>query len=82
MSELTPRERACFGPRQMRVPGSVEWCYQTLEVFKAIRARKEATDRRYREVLDEMEKHRVWEMVPHDRPYGTVEEMFRVECDG
>jgi hypothetical protein len=78
-SSLTPRDQSCLGPRQLKVPGSVEWCYQTLEVFKARWARKEMIESQWHQALDELTEYKVWEHVPPDQPYGSLDKMLKAE---
>jgi hypothetical protein len=78
-SSLSTRDQSCLGPRQLKVPGSVEWCYQTLEVFKARWARKEMVETQWHEALDELTEYKVWEHVPPDHPYGSLDKMLKAE---
>ena len=75
-STLTDRDRACFGPRDEKPPGSVAWCWQTLDLLKIRWQRKELTDRQFEETLQEIKDHEVWKVVPPEHPYGSLEALL------
>jgi hypothetical protein len=73
------REKAAYGPRSLKKPGSVEWCWQTLnglvDDYKSI-------DERFNEVgvaLAELKAAKAWKVIPTDRPYGSEGRMLAEE---
>jgi len=75
----TDRDLACFGPRQSKVPGSIEWCYQTLDMLKSRWERRKMVSKQWLETLCEVTQHKVWERVPPDKPYGSLDALLRGE---
>ena len=74
---MTKRERACFGPRQLKVPGSPEWVMQTLEVAKARWMRKQGIDAQWESVLKELVAQEVWLKVAP--PFESLERLLQAE---
>jgi hypothetical protein len=73
------REYAMWGPRQDKQPGSVEWCYQTLDLLKTRAERAENTWESFQEVVREIEATQAWNVIPPDNPYGSLEALLKAE---
>jgi hypothetical protein len=73
------RRNAFAGPRALKEPGSIQWCYQTLELLKIRWEREESTAADLRAILDEVKTYKVWEKIPPEQPYGSEEDMLRAE---
>jgi Family of unknown function (DUF6011) len=78
-STLTERQRARSGPRDEKVPGSVAWCWQTLDLLKIQWQRKDFDDRQFKETLAELRQQEVWTVVPPEAPYGSLEALLGAE---
>jgi hypothetical protein len=76
---LTERQRAPAGPRDEKRPGSVEWCWQTLDLLKIQWQRKDLTDKEFEETLQELRTQEVWKVVPPEQPYGTLNALLQAE---
>ena len=73
------REDASTAPRNTRVPGSPEWCYQTMTLLKSSYRHIHIDQEHFTHYLNELREHRAWEKVPVDHPYGTEEKMLVAE---
>jgi hypothetical protein len=76
---LTERQRAPAGPRDEKRPGSVEWCWQTLDLLKIQWQRKDLTDKEFEETLQELRTQEVWKVVPPEQPYGSLDVLLEAE---
>src|SRR5262245_10283366 len=76
---LIERDRYCFGPRTQKEPGSIPWCWQTIDLLKLRWQRKELTDVDFDTVVEELKAHDVWNRVPPDNPYGSLEALLEAE---
>jgi hypothetical protein len=76
---LTERDRACFGPRNQKVVGSIAWCWQTLDLLKNRWSRKDVIDQSWKEIFAEVRQHAVWKVVPPEQPYGTLDALLQAE---
>ena len=76
---LTEREQARSGPRNMKPPGSIEWCWQTLDLLKIRWQRKDFTDQQFEETLTELRQQEVWKVVPPEQPYGSLDALLKAE---
>lgn len=73
------REKAAYGPRSLKAPGSPEWCWQTLD---ALVADYKLIDERFDEVggaLSQLREVEAWKVIPTDRPYGSLGRMLAQE---
>ena len=76
---LTDRDRALSYPRNMKEPGTPEWCWQTLELLKM---RYRAVDTEWQGVQRaraELAEVKAWEIIPPENPYGSEEALLRAE---
>lgn len=64
------------GPRDMKVPGELAWCWQTISALQSMWKSLVLDYERYRGVWQEAEDHKLWEQVPPDNPYGSKEAML------
>ena len=72
-------ERALPGAHGLNVPGSPEWCWQTINLLKTY---YQYVGNRWQEVLAvlaELAEHRAWEKVPSGKPYGSEDELLKAE---
>ena len=79
MEVLSDRERAYFGPRTEKEPGSVPWCWQTIDLLKLRWERKALTEGQFETVVEELRAHEVWNVVPPHKPYGSLEALLEAE---
>lgn len=66
-------------PRNARVPGSPEWCYQTMSLLKHSYRDIRIDQDSFAHYLNELREHRAWEKVPVDHPYGSEAKMIEAE---
>ncbi len=78
-NNLTDRQRAAFGPRDMKPVGSPEWCYQTLTYLKSRWEAHQFDAKIFSDVLAEVKAARAWEKVPPDNPYGSLNSLLIAE---
>jgi hypothetical protein len=76
---LTDRDRACYGPRNTKPLGSVEWCWQTIDLLKIRWQRKDFTEQQFEETLAELRQQEVWKVVPPEQPYGSLDALLGAE---
>jgi len=76
---MNQRERASIGPLALKQVGTVEHAYQMLEVLKMMFQSKETSVRRWQETLDMVEEHRVYDLVPPEQPYGSIDTLLAAE---
>lgn len=72
---MTEQEMANVGPRELKEPGSPAWCWQTVSLLQNIWGSIDASVNRYTEVWEAAEEYRIWETIPYEDPYGSVEVM-------
>ena len=72
---MTEQEMANVGPRELKEPGSPAWCWQTVSLLQNMWGSIDSSVNRYIEVWQAAEEHRIWETIPHEAPYGSVEVM-------
>jgi len=77
--ELTEREVSYFGPRDSKKPGSLPWCWQTLDYVKNCWKENAFSFKLWQEALDEIKEQRVWEIVPPGNPYGSLDALLEAE---
>jgi hypothetical protein len=67
------------GPRQLKEPGSLAWCVQTLQYLKAHIRHVDEQWVQAQQVYDELLRYKAWKVVPPGRPYGTLNKMLKAE---
>ena len=73
--DLTEQDKANVGPLELKDPGSPAWCWQTVSLLQNMWGSIDASVNRYMEVWETAEKHRIWEKIPYEDPYGSIEVM-------
>lgn len=76
---LDQREEASVGPRDLKKPGTAKWAWQTLSALKRRWELKQLSAQQFEETIDELKEHRAWEIVPPEKPYGSLDAMLRAE---
>ena len=76
---LTERERAYFGPRTEKAPGSVPWCWQTILLMKRRWEQKCLDEAGFQAIVDELKAHDAWNVVPPEQPYGSLGALLKAE---
>ena len=72
---VTEQEMANVGPRELKEPGSPAWCWQTVSLLQNMWGSVDSSVNRYVEVWEAAEEYRIWETIPYEAPYGSVEVM-------
>ena len=72
---LTEQDMANVGPRDLKDEGSPAWCWQTVSLLQNMWTSLDLSYDRYNEVWEKASEHRVWEKIPADAPYGSLEVM-------
>ena len=75
MVELTEQDMANVGPRDLKEEGSPVWCWQTVSLLQNMWTSLDLSYDRYTEVWEKANEHRIWEKIPADTPYGSLEAM-------
>jgi len=65
------------GPRDMKEPGDVDWCWQTISALQSMWKSLDLDYERYQRVWNEAEEYRIWEKIPPAKPYGSKEAFLR-----
>ena len=74
---LSEQDQASLsGPRDMKEPGELAWCWQTISALQSMWKSLDLDYERYQRVWKEAEVHALWEKIPPDNPYGTKEAML------
>ena len=76
---LSGRDRAQVGPRQLKEPGSPDWCWQTVSYLKDCMRHVGEEWRQAEQVLEDLVKTRAWQVIPPEQPYGTLNKMLKAE---
>ncbi len=77
--DMTPRERSRIGPRTIKDPTSEEYAWQTTAYLKTLYGLKEASVERWEAALAEAEAHRIYDHIPPEHPYGSLDAMLKAE---
>lgn len=72
---MTEQEMANVGPRELKEPGSPAWCWQTVSLLQNMWGAIGSSVNRYIEIWEAAEEYRIWETIPYEAPYGSVEVM-------
>lgn len=73
------REQAGIGPLALKDPRSVEYAWQLTDKIRRYYESKSLSEQRWRETLDEAERNRIFERVPPDKPYGSMDALLQAE---
>ena len=73
--ELTEQDMANVGPLELKDPGSPAWCWQTVSLLQNLWASIDSGVSRYTEVWEAAEEYRIWETIPYEAPYGSLDVM-------
>ncbi len=73
---LTEQDSASCGPRDLKTPGDPAWCWQTVSVLQTMWKSIDLDLERYLGAWEDAEKHKIWEKIPYENPYGTKEAML------
>lgn len=76
---LADRDKAQVGPRQLKEPGSPDWCWQTVYYLKDCMRHVGEEWRQAEQVLGDLVNTRAWEVIPPGEPYGTLNKMLKAE---
>jgi hypothetical protein len=79
IEELADRDRALAGPRQLKEPGSPEWCWQTLFYLRSCMGHVTEQWREAEQIIEELKAARAWKVIPPEAPYGTFDRMLKEE---
>lgn len=77
--ELAKREQALAGPRQLKEPGSPEWCWQTVFYLRSCMGHVTEQYREAEQIIEELKAARAWKVIPPEAPYGTFDRMLKEE---
>lgn len=76
---ISEREQAGIGPLALKDPRSVEYAWQLTDKIRRYYESKSLSEQRWRETLDEAERNRIFERVPPDKPYGSMDALLQAE---
>jgi hypothetical protein len=65
--------------RANMVKGSSDWCYSTIDYAKGLYGSYETSLKQWERVLAELEEAKVYERVPENRPYGSMDALLEAE---
>lgn len=74
-----PREDSRIGPRSLKDKNSPEYAWQTLALLRTFFQSKQASIQQFEKVLAEAEADRIFEKIPEDKPYGSMEALLCAE---
>src|SRR5262245_16149927 len=76
---IDERTRAPWGPRDLKTPGTSEWCWQTVDLLQRRLERLSHNAQDCAETLAEVAESRAWEKVPAEAPYGDRDKLAQAE---
>jgi hypothetical protein len=59
--------------------GSPSWCYQTIYLLKLYWESKNLSEKRWLNILGELKEQKVWDKIPPDNPYGSLDALLKAE---
>ncbi len=74
-----PRETSQVGPRQLKDKKSPEYAWQTIALMRTYFQSKEVSEKRWEGILEEAERDRIYERVPPEKPYGSLDALLKAE---
>jgi hypothetical protein len=60
-------------------PGTLSWCYQTVSLLGMYWQSKNLSEKSWLKILGDLKAYKVWEKIPPDNPYGSLDELLKVE---
>ena len=72
---LTEQDAANVGPLELKDPGSPAWCWQTVSLLQNMWKSIDFNVNRYMEVWEIAQEYQIWEKIPYEAPYGSMEVM-------
>lgn len=79
MTITDPRKLAGVGPLALKDPDSVEYAWQLTDKIRRLYETKELTIQQWEQALEDAEKHRIYERVPPEHPYGALDTLLEAE---
>jgi hypothetical protein len=76
---LSEREAAAIGPRVLKDPRSVSYAWQTVSLLKDVYGRREVSLRDWAATLADAERHEIFNRIPPEKPYGSMDAMLKAE---
>ena len=73
------REAAAIGPRILKDPRSVAYAWQTVSLLKGVYGRREVSLRDWAAALAVAERHEIFNRIPPEKPYGSMDAMLKAE---
>jgi hypothetical protein len=79
MAKQNKREISRIGPRLTKDPNSVEFAWQTLALMKSFYESKKVSEDRWLRLVSEADQYRIYDRIPEDKPYGSLDAMLKAE---
>jgi hypothetical protein len=76
---MSAREQADLGPRGLKDTGSEAFAWQTIAWLKQRFHSKTVTDNSWQKALEEAEQYRIYDKVPPEAPYGSLDALLQTE---
>jgi hypothetical protein len=67
------------GPRSLKDPSSVDYAWQTVHYLRTLYQSRESSDKKFEEILEQAKAARIWERIPEENPYGSLDSMLVAE---
>lgn len=67
------------GPRSLKDPSSPEYAWQTIHYLRTLYQSRESSDKKFEEILEQAKAARIWERIPEENPYGSLDAMLVAE---
>ena len=80
--EQTKRDKEIFkAPRGTpgAEPGTLSWCYQTVSLLGIYWQDKVLSEQDWLKILNELKDHEVWNKIPPEKPYGSLDALLKAE---
>lgn len=78
---LSEREAAERGPLGLKNTNSVEYAYQYCHLLKTLYEDAQTSREQFEHALATAEQYKIYEKIPRDQPYGSLENLLRAELD-
>jgi hypothetical protein len=76
---LSERNAAAIGPRILKDPRSVGYAWQTVSLLKDVYGLREVSLRDWAAVLADAQKYEIYNRIPAEKPYGSMDAMLKAE---